>query len=243
MILAWRLETAFDAAWPAVSRTPVGDWTCRLSGGVSRRGNSANPAGPASRLTDADLADIAAIYAAAGQPAYVRIPSALDPAVDERLQAAGWAMEGVTLTLVAPLDIAHPDDVEVSEQPSTAWRAALNAVNARSAPASAAFDAIIEQIRVPAAFVAVRREGRIVSGGYGALAQNWLCISAIATEPAWRGRGLARQVVSALIGWGAGRGGEGAALQVADGNAAGLKLYERLGFTQEAYRYHYRRGP
>jgi ribosomal protein S18 acetylase RimI-like enzyme len=87
----------------------------------------------------------------------------------------------------------------------------------------------------------VRREGRIVSGAYAVLSDGWLCLEAVATDPAWRGRGLAAAAVSALAAWGSRQGARACALQVSEDNDGALKLYRRLGFGQTLYRYHYRR--
>ncbi len=107
---------------------------------------------------------------------------------------------------------------------------------------AAVFDAVLERIDAPAAFAAVRREERIVSGAYAVLFDGWLCLEAVATDPDWRSRGLARAVVSALTAWGARQGARAAALQVSEDNAPALTLYRKLGFEQELYRYHYRRA-
>jgi ribosomal protein S18 acetylase RimI-like enzyme len=241
--LVWRLETAFDAAWPCLQQMPVGSWLCKVAGGVSRRSNSANPQGPDAPLDADGLAAIANVYAAAGQPAYVRVLSVLDPEVDRLLDRSGWSLEGGTLTLTGPLDGAAPGGAELAPAPSPEWLAALNAINGRGPEASAAFAAILARLKAPAAFAAVRREGRIASAAYGALHDGWLCIEAVATDPGFRGQGLASDLTTSLMAWGRARGAQGACLQVSADNAAGRALYRKLGVGQEAYGYHYRRGP
>ena len=241
--LAWRLETAFDAAWPCLEQTPVGPWLCKVAGGVSRRSNSANPQGPGAALDADALAAIADVYAAAGQPAYVRVLSVLAPEVDRLLDRSGWTLEGGTLTLAGPLDGVAAGGAELAPAPSPEWLEALNAINGRGPEACAAFAAILGRLRAPAAFAAIRRDGGIVSAAYGALHCGWLCIEAVATDPAFRGQGLASDLVSSLMAWGHGQGGQGACLQVSADNTAGRALYRKLGIGREAYGYHYRRGP
>lgn len=116
-------------------------------------------------------------------------------------------------------------------------------MNGREGEPARTFDAVLSLIDAPAAYAAVRREGQIVAGAYAAAADGWLCLEAVVTDPAWRGQGLAGETVSALIGWGAAQGARAVGLQVQADNAAGLKLYRRLGFEHELYRYHYRRAP
>jgi GNAT superfamily N-acetyltransferase len=240
--LGWRLEAAFDAAWPGLQVVRAGDWLCKMARGVSRRANSANPLGPQARLTEPVIEACEAAYRTAGLPIYMRLPSLMGPEPDRVLAARGYSLEGGTLTLVAPLAPAPAGEAELTGHPTPEWLAALNALNGRDAATSAVFDAVLARLEAPAAFAAVRREGRMVSGAYGVLHGGWLCLEAVVTDPAWRGRGLAAQAVSALMGWGAAQGGQGAALQVTADNRAGRALYARLGFAREIYRYYYRRA-
>jgi GNAT superfamily N-acetyltransferase len=211
---------------------------------VSRRSNSANPDSPRAALTDGVIDDIEAAYAAAGQPAYVRIPSFLDEGVEHLLRIRGYESEGASLTLAAGLPVAafHPE-AELEPGPSLDWLHASNRINARSPGDSETFSSILARLTVPSTFAAVREEGAIVSLAYGAVHGGWLCIEAVATDPVWRGRGLARRAVEAVMVWGATRGATAAGLQVQVENAAAQSVYRRLGFDRELYRYHYRRAP
>jgi len=210
---------------------------------VSRRANSANPAGAHAALTGAVIERIEAVYDKLGQPTYVRLPSLLDPGCDRLLQARGYAQESASLTLIAApaAETADSGAVELQPLPTPEWLAALNRINGREDEPAAVFAAVLERIDAPAAFAAVRREGAIVAGAYAVLSDGWLCLEAVAVDPAWRRQGLGAAVVSALTGWGGRQGARACALQVGEDNAPALKLYRRLGFAQELYRYHYRR--
>ena len=61
----------------------------------------------------------------------------------------------------------------------------------------------------------------------------------MATLPAARGRGAAREVLAALARWADGHGAGHLYLQVEPGNDAAWRLHERAGFT-ELSGYHYR---
>lgn len=160
------------------------------------------------------------------------------------MRIRGYEPEGTSLTLVADLPVAafHPP-AELQPGPSLDWLDASNRINARSAAQGETFAAILARLAVPAAFAAVREEGQIVSLAYGAVHGGWLCIEAVATDPAWRGRGLAGRAVEAVMAWGAARGATAAGLQVQIDNAAAQSVYRRLGFDCELYRYRYRRAP
>lgn len=243
-VLAWSLEAAFDAAWPALKVVAAGDWLCKSAPGVSRRSNSANPAGAHARLTEAWIERIEAIYAKFGQPTYVRLPSILGEELDRKLDERGYTAEGHTVTLIGPLlAAASAGEVEMSSVPSPEWLAAQNLINGRQGETAKVFDLVLAQIDVPAAYAAVRREGRIVSAAYAAASDGWLCLEAVATDPDWRGRGLAGATVAALMTWGAGQGARAAGLQVQADNAAAQAVYRRLGVARELYRYHYRKAP
>jgi predicted GNAT family acetyltransferase len=55
-------------------------------------------------------------------------------------------------------------------------------------------------------------------------------VSAVCTDPAYRGNGLAGRLIRALVADVVDRG-EQPFLHVADTNATGIRLYDRLGFT------------
>jgi RimJ/RimL family protein N-acetyltransferase len=210
---------------------------------VSRRANSANPSGAHARLTEAGIEGIEAVYRKLGQRTLVRLPSMLGEAPDRLLEGRGWAAEGDTLTLIGPLEGPVPaGEVELSILPSPEWLETLNRINGREGERAAVFDAVLALIDVPAAYAAVRREGRIVSAGYAAASDGWLCLEAVATDPQWRGRGLAGEMIAALMAWGTQQEARAVGLQVQADNAPAQALYRRLGIAHELYRYRYRAG-
>lgn len=210
--------------------------------GVSRRANSANPTGAHARLTDRTLDQIEAVYAKWRQPAYVRLPSLIGEEADRRLEARGYEAEGLSVTLVGPVVAEGRGETELSVLPSPEWLEAVNRMNGREGEAARTFDAVLARIDAPAAYAAVRREGQIVAGAYAAAFEGWLCLEAVVTDEAWRGRGLAGEAVSALMAWGAGQGARAVGLQTQADNLAAHTLYHRLGIGQELYRYHYRKA-
>jgi GNAT superfamily N-acetyltransferase len=90
--------------------------------------------------------------------------------------------------------------------------------------------------------VVARIGGRAVACGQAALDDALAGIYDMVTAPAFRGRGAATCIVSALIAWARAQRASHAFLQVNDDNAPALAVYRRFGFAT-AYTYHYRARP
>ena len=80
-------------------------------------------------------------------------------------------------------------------------------------------------------YVGIRREGRLVAmAGERLQPPGYIEVSAVATDPASRGQGLAELVVRAVTSSVMDRGAV-PFLHASSDNAAAVRLYERLGFT------------
>ena len=67
---------------------------------------------------------------------------------------------------------------------------------------------------------------------------RWVGMSAVRVDEKARGRGLARDLCSALLGWGAEQGATRGYVQVLVDNAPAIRLYESIGFeVQHRSRY------
>ncbi|TMG92710.1 MAG: GNAT family N-acetyltransferase [Betaproteobacteria bacterium] len=92
---------------------------------------------------------------------------------------------------------------------------------------------------LPHAGALIRRDGEVVACGVLKLEDDHAGLFALKTAAAWRGRGLGRAVVAALLGEARRRGAATAYLQVTADNGPALALYRRFGFIT-AYEYWYR---
>lgn len=72
-----------------------------------------------------------------------------------------------------------------------------------------------------------------------ALEREAVGIYEVRVHPAYRGQGLGRQMLQALLRWAAQQGATLADLQVRGGNLPAQQLYASLGFAP-VYGYHYR---
>lgn len=244
--LCWRVDMACRAAWPSARAANIGGWQARQSGGPIRRVNSLNPL-PGCQPPDAALLNAtAAWYSDFGQSTLVRLPDFL-PADENVFARAGFAPEGATLTLHADLArlAGHAAPVpainrDLTAAPSADWLAARDRIGGSDGER---FAKMLTMIHNPAGFACVRVDGEIASLAYGVIHDRMLIIESVITDEAHRGQGLARQVVSGLIGWAVSQGVTDAALQVVADNEPARALYRRLGFGNHLYGYRYMRRP
>lgn len=92
-----------------------------------------------------------------------------------------------------------------------------------------------------AMFVVVTDDGRVV--GHGGV--EWAGVSEIgmALLPGWRGRGVGKALLEAMISWAEADGSHKIELRVWPHNETAIALYERSGFEREGYlKRHYRRS-
>ncbi|WP_308785112.1 GNAT family N-acetyltransferase [Phytohabitans houttuyneae] len=79
-------------------------------------------------------------------------------------------------------------------------------------------------------YLGIRREGRLVAmGGERMQPPGWTEISAVCTDPAYRGQGLATRIVRAVAA-GVRARGETPFMHASADNTAALRLYESIGF-------------
>jgi N-acetylglutamate synthase len=126
--------------------------------------------------------------------------------------------------------------------PGGAWLETLARLHHQSETAQRTHRRILRNLAVPAVFASVSLDGTSRALAYGAVHDGLVCVNSVVTDPAFRRQGLGRQAVSAVLAWAQERcGATGACLAVVADNAPARALYQRLGFTREVYRYHYRR--
>ncbi len=168
------------------------------------------------------------------------------PAFEEELTGAGFFPEGETCTLRADLSEAAPPQgasVESYSRPSAQWIADKLRLSPSGPAQERAYRLMLKNLKVPVRFARIPRDGVGVSLAYGAIVDGILIIESVVTDPDHRGRGLARDVVGALMAWAYTCGAETSCLQVVADNAPGHALYRKIGFGVELYRYQYWRRP
>jgi ribosomal protein S18 acetylase RimI-like enzyme len=257
------LDDLADRGWPAEHRERHGGWILRAARGVTKRANSALPAGPVDDPEGA-LDAVEAFAREHGMPACVQVSPASEPAdLAALLAARGYVADARTLVQVADArevgGLLAEDrstdpalDVTVADAPDDAWLDAWWSVDGRGGSAELA---VARRILAggPAVYAAVRDgdreqaapavDEREAGGGELATARlalvdGWGGLFAVATRPEARRRGLSRAAMGAAVHAGLDRGITALWLQVVEENAGARALYAGLGFAS-ASRYEY----
>lgn len=236
------LEERALNAWPAHQTVLHRGWALRLSGGFTKRANSANAIEPGAPFAGVREA-AAALYARHGLPAVFRLSPLAPPEADRELAAAGYQHFEPSLVLHRPLGTAPgPADptVRLAPSPTVEWMEGFAAANGVAPHHRGLHHITLEAIAQPAVFATLTTaQGQAAGYGLAVLERGAVGLYDIAVAPAQRGCGRGRSLVQALLHWGASAGATSAYLQVREHNAVALRLYESLGFGT-AYGYHYR---
>ena len=255
------LQRVMGASWGAVERERLGDWELRASEGFTQRANSVLPVGEPGMPLSGAVDRIEQWYAVRDLPAKVSLagPVGFEPAEDPlgaELLSRGWTAGDRTLNLTASTDAVAGEAgdaagsagpvVHVTRDLEEPWldayaqsRPLERGVAARvltGSPdqlfASLALGGGLAQglgLSTPAS-----RDPRPVAIGRLALAHGWAGLAAVWTDPAFRGRGLATRVTTALTTAARADGIRLVHLQVESDNETAIRLYERLGFERHS---------
>ena len=170
--LPWRIEHACFRAWPALRDEQISGWLLRFSEGLTRRANSANPL--QAKVADPDhlIATCESRYRAHGLPTFFRMPSLVDPAMQECLEQRGYKAEGESLVMYGTMEQAasQPDNhIELLSKPSEEWLRAMSILQNYTRDRSATYAKIVTSIAVPVTYVSLRDKERIIALAYGAI--------------------------------------------------------------------------
>jgi GNAT superfamily N-acetyltransferase len=233
------LEDRTNRTWPPRSTLRGPGWEIRFGDGLHSRRNSATvwPEAPGSptelrrHIEDA--------YRDRGATPIIKLTEASMPGLDEHLDTAGWERAAPTIVMTRSADPGSCAQTDIRPAVSAAWLDVFTAVSGYDDLRRRKLEDLLGDIALPTGFALLTVADAPAAVGLGVVDDDHLGLFEIVTEPAFRGRGLAGQLVTDLLSWAHGRGASTAFLQVEERNAAGRGLYERMGFA-EVYRYWYR---
>lgn len=234
-----RVQLVAAEGWPARVVEPLGGWLLRAAGGFTGRANSVLPVGDPGVPFGEALAAVERFYAEHDLPPLAQV--VMSAPVERLFLAAGWEVDrhpdGV-LVQVASLaqarraSRADKADVALLDDLSDDW------VQLYGRTAGAPADVAHGVLAGPETVAFATLGDPVVAIGRGVVSGDWLGLAAVEVVPSRRRQGLARQVVDALLAWGAERGARSAYLQAVPQNAPALGLYAGYGFvTHHRYRY------
>lgn len=222
-------------AWPSPSTMLIGDWVVRFASGYSGRANSASPLKPGAELDDATLAMIEELYRADGLPPSVRLTPLVGGDTHKRVLARGYKLKDASFGLVAPLAGSEPviePDLQIEARPSQDWIAGVSAHQVEAKRNEAQLAAIVEKVRLPAAFATLLLAGEPVAYGMSVAERGMAEIGSVMVDPSHRGHGLGRRIIAGLMSWARLMEAETSYLQVDQTNAVAIRLYAGLGFRR-----------
>lgn len=230
-------------AWPSLQTLLIDGWVLRFAEGYTRRANSVYPLYPSQGGTTERIVACERRYRSRGLPVVFKMTTAcFPPELDDLLAARGYQSEAHTSVQLASLTTASSapaGDVSLTSQASAEWLDAFAHMHVLSAKSQSAHQRMLDLIAPPTCYAALHLEGQTAACGLAVLQDGFIGFFDIITDPAFRRRGCAEQVMLSLMAWGKRQGAHTAYLQVMLNNPPALALYEKLGF-HEAYRYWYR---
>lgn len=232
------IEHDVRTAVPALEELAVAGWLLRISGGSTKRVNSANPLVPGARLEPV-LAEAERVYGLRNLPIRFRLTPMAASDADAVLADAGYHAVDPSWTMISSLTLHERDPaVKIAAHPTSDWLAGFASASAWSAGQLAAHAALLGGVG-EAAFAILQEGDRPAAFAAVSIGGSRACLFDVVVVPGARGRGLGRRIASALLGWAHERECEQAVLQVLADNRPARRLYASLGFA-DAYPYHYR---
>jgi GNAT superfamily N-acetyltransferase len=240
---ARRLEELALNASGAFQSLVYDGWLLGYRRGPTKRLRCVNPFYPSTLPLSQKIEHCAEFYASVGLPAIFRLlPFSQPPELDRLLEQSGWGSFEPTQVLGAALD-------ELTLPPLPAGIVAVLPLpewETRAAPVlDLAPDIVAQNIErarnypLQQAGAVAEVDDKVVACGLVKIEAGHAGIFAVSTAEGFRGRGLGRAIVSALLAEAKGHGARTAYLQVTTSNGPALALYRRFGFAA-VYDYWYR---
>jgi ribosomal protein S18 acetylase RimI-like enzyme len=237
------IEEVAMRAWPACLVEPLHGWRLAFGDGLTRRINSVQPVAWDDRgVLDGALRRVEDFYAERGLPARFRLTAVSRPeGLDSHLAGRGYEIEAPTDVLVTdasqPRSGAMHHPVTIAEEAPPDWRELWLAQGSQDEVPSR--QALLARLRPGTIFALAESESKPCGIGLAVIERNWAGIFAMHTAARFRGQGVARAVLGALMTQATAMGARRLYIQVEQTNGPAQHIYRRAGFGF-AYSYHYR---
>lgn len=235
-----RIEEASLRAWPAEQQLLYDGWVVRISGGYTKRANSAVLLYPQPDSTSSPVLNtIEQEYHRRDMPAVFRLLSfTASPELDRRFETRGYRPADTTWVMALSLDAPLEPDMAVCSLDLEEGLQAHARMNELPADKLRAHRAILERISNGLSFAGIREHSEVVACGCSVVDGGLAGLFDIVTAPDRRRNGYARRLVRAMLARAQSRGATMAYLQVIGANEPAIALYRSLGFeVVSSYRY------
>ena len=180
-------------------------------------------------------------------PAIFRLTPFAPPELDSRLEALGYARGDEVEVRARPLvDIPatppRPPEanlVRVGAVGLDRWLDVFTALSGAAETTRVAHRRVLASVPGVRRLLVLEADERPVACGMSVLDRGLLGLFDLVTAPNSRGRGFGGEILRRALRWGQRAGAREAYLQVLNGNAVAVRLYQRAGF-QTVYQYRYR---
>jgi ribosomal protein S18 acetylase RimI-like enzyme len=223
------LENVLTTTWPPVKQELFGKWLLRTSGKFTMRANSVLPCGKAPfgeplKEIDEAIAHVVAHFEKQGLVPTFSIPLPTYQELDSKLFDNGWIEKVRAHVLVgdiAPLAMSKSNfKTTISESFDDAFLALQDD------------HGVAELMRAyPALYASVFDGEKLIGVGRTSHADGWSALSRVFVDPAYRGQGVSKLIVNALLGASFEAGIKKSVLQVDSKNTVAISLYSSLGFS------------
>jgi ribosomal protein S18 acetylase RimI-like enzyme len=223
------LENVLTTTWPPVKEELFGKWLLRTSGKFTMRANSVLPCGKAPfgeppKEIDEAITHVVAHFEKHGLVPTFSIPLPTYQELDSKLFDNGWIEKvraHVMVADIAPLAMNKSKyKTTISESFDDAWLALQKD------------HGVAELMRAcPALYASVFDGEKLIGVGRTSHADGWSALSRVFVDPAYRGQGVSKLIVNALLGASFEAGIKKSVLQVDSKNTVAISLYSSLGFS------------
>lgn len=223
------LERVLTHTWPPLRQEFFGKWLIRSSGKFTMRANSVLPTGKAPfgeppLSLEESLSHVISYYEKEGLEPVFAIPLPTYSELDSKLFDQGWIEKVRAHVMVA--DISEPKSV------ASAYNTLISDHFEDSWLALQEDHGVAELMRgYPALYASVFDGDKLIGVGRTAHADGWSALSRVYVHPEYRGQGVSKLIVNALLKSSLDSGINKSVLQVDSQNQTAINLYTSIGFS------------